>query len=343
MDKRTSTTISLMTCRTMPRVMGDVDVETVEPFQPQRRKAALVLLSVTLVWGATFIWMKQALNALEPEIERYGTFSVVAYLVALRFLIAMVLVAAVFPKTWNGLTSLPIWKGGGILGSLMLVGFVSQMIALNEINPSTSAFLTSLYVVMTALLTVKMTQHPPRRTLYWGVLMATLGAGFIEGPPHLSWGWGEVVTVGCALFFALHIIFTQKLTLEFDPLMLTLTSFIVVGFGSLLLALTSSSDASSMMSEVVNREGVMLPVFLLGLGGSFYCLVALNVYQRHMHPVQAAIIYAFEPVWATLFGLGLGLVPWTWWIVFGGGILLAGNILVEVTSPEEPSVDLSSE
>ena len=98
-----------------------------------------------------------------------------------------------------------------------------------------------------------------------------------------------------------------------------------------------------MMSEVVNREGVMLPVFLLGLGGSFYCLVALNVYQRHMHPVQAAIIYAFEPVWATLFGLGLGLVPWTWWIVFGGGILLAGNILVEVTSPEEPSVDLSSE
>jgi len=56
-----------------------------------------------------------------------------------------------------------------------------------------------------------------------------------------------------------------------------------------------------------------------------------------MHPVQAAIIYALEPVWATLFGLALGLVPWTWWIVFGGGILLAGNILVEVTSPVEAS------
>ena len=120
----------------------------------------MVLLSVTLVWGATFIWMKQALNALEVEIEAYGTFSVVAFLVALRFLIAMALVAAVFPKTWQGLTSVQIWKGGAVLGSLMLVGFVSQMVALNDINPSTSAFLTSLYVVMTALLTVKMTQHP---------------------------------------------------------------------------------------------------------------------------------------------------------------------------------------
>jgi drug/metabolite transporter (DMT)-like permease len=212
------------------------------------------------------------------------------------------------------------------------------MVALNDINPSTSAFLTSLYVVMTALLTMRMSEHPPRRALYWGVLMATVGAGFIEGPPHLSWGWGEIITVVCALFFALHIIFTQKLTLELDPLMLTLTSFIVVGFGSLALAFVGGGGQTvGMITDVLSREGVIIPVFLLGLGGSFFCLVALNMYQRHMHPVQAAIIYAFEPVWATLFGLGLGLVSWSWWILFGGGVLLLGNILVEITSPDEDS------
>ena len=315
--------------------MNDASVQETTSFEPQRRKAALVLLAVTLVWGATFIWMKQALNALEVEIETFGTFSVVALLVALRFLIAMVLVLAFFPKARAGLRSSSIWKGGSILGGLMLVGFVSQMVALNDINPSTSAFLTSLYVVMTALLTMRMSEHPPRRALYWGVLMATIGAGFIEGPPHLSWGWGEIITVMCALFFALHIIFTQKLTLEFDPLMLTLTSFIVVGGGSLLLAIASSgADATNMVSDVLARKGVLVPVFLLGLGGSFFCLMALNMFQRHMHPVQAAIIYAFEPVWATIFGLGLGLVSWSWWIPFGGGVLLFGNILVEITSPD---------
>ena len=30
-----------------------------------RRKATLGLLAVTLAWGATFIWMKQAMNAIE--------------------------------------------------------------------------------------------------------------------------------------------------------------------------------------------------------------------------------------------------------------------------------------
>ena len=140
--------------------MNDATVEETTSFEPQRRKAALVLLVVTLVWGATFIWMKQALNALEVEIETFGTFSVVALLVALRFLIAMVLVLVFFPKARAGLRSSSIWKGGSILGGLMLVGFVSQMVALNDINPSTSAFLTSLYVVMTALLTMVVASAP---------------------------------------------------------------------------------------------------------------------------------------------------------------------------------------
>lgn len=310
-------------------------MESEATFQPQRRKAALILLGVTLIWGATFIWMKQALNALEPEIERYGSFSVVAFVVAVRFGIALPLVLVCFPSVRRGLASPGIWKGGLLLGSLMLVGFVSQMVALNDINPSTSAFLTSLYVVMTALLTTFMSEQTPRRGLYWGVLLATLGASFIQGPPHLSWGWGEIVTVVCALFFALHIVYTQRLTLEFDPLQISLTSFAVIGGGCALLVFLTSSSPVSMAGEVLTRDGVLLPVLLLGVGGSFFALVALNIYQRHMHPVQAAIIYTFEPVWATLFGLGLGLVPWTWWIVIGGAVLLSGNILVELTSPDE--------
>ena len=39
----------------------------------QRRIAIIALLAVTLVWGATFIWMKQALDALDEEKEMLGT------------------------------------------------------------------------------------------------------------------------------------------------------------------------------------------------------------------------------------------------------------------------------
>ena len=55
-----------------------------------RRKAAWGLLAVTFAWGATFIWMKQAMNAIQPEIEAYGRTPVVATLVGGRFLIAFI-------------------------------------------------------------------------------------------------------------------------------------------------------------------------------------------------------------------------------------------------------------
>jgi drug/metabolite transporter (DMT)-like permease len=73
----------------------------------------------------------------------------------------------------------------------------------------------------------------------------------------------------------------------------------------------------------------LIPVILLGIGGTFFCLLLLNLYQRFLHPVQAAIIYAFEPVWATAIGLGLDMVEWSLWIAIGGGSLFIGNIMVE--------------
>ena len=303
---------------------------SIEPLAPRQRKIAIAaLLVVTSVWGATFIWMKQALNALQPEIETYGSNKVVGVLVAARFAIAAVVMFAFFPKARAALRQPEQWKGGAVLGGLMLVGFVTQMIGLDEINPAVSAFLTSLYVVFTALITILMTKSQPSRVLMFGVLLATFGAGFIQGPPHLTWGFGEALTVVCAVFFALHIIYTQKITQAMDPVGVTQTSFAVVALGAVLMTLLLGGGRSMAEWDFVLDDGVLLPVLCLGIGGSFFCLLLLNMYQRYLHPIQAAIIYAFEPVWATMYGLGLDLVDWSSWILVGGGALFLGNIVVE--------------
>jgi len=311
----------------------------IEPLAPRQRKIAIAaLLVVTSVWGATFIWMKQALNELQPEIETYGSNKVVGVLVAARFAIAAVVMFAFFPKARAALRQPEQWKGGAVLGGLMLVGFVTQMIGLDEINPAVSAFLTSLYVVFTALITILMTKSQPSRVLMFGVLLATFGAGFIQGPPHLTWGFGEALTVVCAVFFALHIIYTQKITQAMDPVGVTQTSFAVVALGAVLMTLLLGGGRSMAEWDFVFDDGVFLPVLCLGIGGSFFCLLLLNMYQRYLHPIQAAIIYAFEPVWATMYGLGLDLVDWSSWILVGGGALFLGNIVVELFTHADSEV-----
>ena len=313
---------------------------------PMRRKAAGGLLAVTFAWGATFIWMKQAMNAIQPEIEAVGRTPVVAALVGGRFLIAFVALYAISKEARSALLNPQLWKGGAILGGILLIGFITQMIGLDSITPSTSAFLTSLYVVFTALITTALTGQRVTRTMILGVALATFGAGFIEGPPHLSWGLGEVLTVFCAFFFALHILFTQKITQEMSPIGVTSTSFFVVAFGSLIVAILTGGTATMDALSVVNNDGVILPLLCLGLIGSLFAILLLNLLQRYLHPVQAAIIYALEPVWATIFALGLGMSSWTGWIAVGGGALLIGNLMVELrespkTAIEKPAVEES--
>ena len=293
----------------------------------RRQQAAIGLFFVTLLWGGTFVWMKQAVNSLDDELTQYTTAGVVGVIVCSRFLIAFVALLPFSSEARRALSSKEDWKGGLILGGLMLVGFVVQMIGIKSLNPSVSAFLTSLYVVFTAILSVKISDRKPTRTMVLGVGLATIGAGFIDGPPHIVWGLGELLTVVCAFFFALHIIYTDRITKQLNPIAVTSTSFAVLVIGAGSLALIASRDFR--VFESAWQTGVVIPLICLGLFGSLACILMLNAFQRHLNPTHAAIIYSFEPVWATLYSWQQGLVDISIWLAMGL-LLLVGNIIVEL-------------
>jgi drug/metabolite transporter (DMT)-like permease len=305
-----------------------------------RRQAVIGLFFVTLLWGGTFVWMKQAMNSLEVQINEYSNTGVVGVIVASRFLIAFVALLLFSSRARGALTSKEDWLGGLILGSLMLAGFVLQMIGINSVSPSVSAFLTSLYVVFTAIISVKLSDRKPTRMMIAGVILATLGAGFIDGPPHIVWGAGEILTVFCAFFFALHIIYTDSITKRLDPLAVTSTSFAVLVIGAVIIALVASGDP--MVVESAWQEGVIVPLLCLGLFGSLACILMLNAFQKYLNPTHAAIIYSFEPVWATLYGWSEGMIDVSIWLVMGL-LLLLGNVIVEMDESGDVETHLSEE
>ena len=293
----------------------------------KRQQAALGLFGVTLLWGGTFVWMKQAMNSLDAEITQYSTTAVVGVVVSARFFIAFAALLPFSTTARAALTSKEDWKGGLILGGLMLAGFVLQMIGIESVTPSVSAFLTSLYVVFTAILSIKISDRKPTRMMIVGVALATFGAGFIDGPPHIVWGTGELLTVACALFFALHIIYTDRITKQLDPIAVTSTSFLVLVLGAGIIAVIAGGEVS--VFESAWQDGVVFPLLCLGLFGSLACILMLNIFQKHLNPTHAAIIYSFEPVWATLYGWQQDMVDISIWLAMGL-LLLVGNIIVEL-------------
>ena len=182
------------------------------------------LFFVTLAWGGTFVWMKETQNRtlelLGDGVELAGT----AWFMGLRFALAGLLLAS-WKKArfaWNDRAA---WKGGFWLGLFLWLGFVLQMLGLTEVSPAVSAFLTSLYVLFTALLTAVLMRRRPGKWLVAGVVLATVGAGIIRGRPELRFTLGELQTLGCALVFAAHILVTDGVTKRVSPLPATLASF----------------------------------------------------------------------------------------------------------------------
>ncbi len=295
------------------------------------RTAYMALLAVTVVWGWTFTWMKQGLEVSAEVLGEERPLLTVGLFLTLRFGLAALLLPLLVPAARRDLGR--ALAGGSLVGFFLLVGFLLQMFGLTGVSPPVSAFLTSLYVVFTAILQAVRRRRLPGPALLAGILLATLGAGFIQGPPQLTFGIAEGLTVLGALVFAGHILVTDAVTRRLPPMPVTLIAMLVVALGSAgLLALGVAVEGlpRPLLGRLLREPDFLLPLGASTLLATVLALSLMNQFQRQVEPVRAAILYALEPVWATLVALGVGRAAWTPWLFLGGTALLAGNLVAEL-------------
>ena len=100
--------------------------------------------------------MEQALRAANSTVPELEDRWVVMHFVAGRFIIATFLALILLPQTRRGFSNSKTLKGGAWLGLIVGAGYMTQMIGLTDasVTPAVSAFITSLYVVFTAIIGV---------------------------------------------------------------------------------------------------------------------------------------------------------------------------------------------
>lgn len=300
-----------------------------------RRWAVVMLLGVTLIWGFTFLWMKQALGATARHLGRDSLTLSVGLFMTARFGLSAVLLPALLPGARRGLADRGLWRGAAVLALILLLGFALQLFGLAGVSPAVSAFLTSLYVVFTALLGRALSANRVGPWLVVGALLATYGAATISGPPTLTFGVPEWLTVGCALVFAMHILATDRYTRRHAPLPLSVATYVWVTLGSAVLILAGFAGAGEEVSPGSLRTCVLdsdfvAPVLWSSVLGTVVALTLMNQFQRQLSPVRAAVLYALEPVWTAVFAVALRGAEVDAWLLFGGLSLILGNLVAEL-------------
>lgn len=282
-----------------------------------QRKATVFLFIVAVIWGGGFPAVKIALTTgITPF-----------YLITARFSIAAIILFVFKYKAMK-----PYLKShllpGLLLGAFLFLGFAFQTFGIEYTTPSKNAFLTSTYVVMAPFIYWIVSKHFPDKYTLIGAALTIVGVGFLTLNDTLAVNIGDVLTLICALFFALHIIFIghysrEDSEMKADPLTLVFYQMVFAATLALIAALIFEP-----FNAAPQIEGVMAIIYL----GVFSTMVAFflqNYAQKLVSESQSAIILATESVFGALFSVLLLSEQMTINLIIGFTLVFIAIIITE--------------
>jgi len=293
------------------------EIEKTEP-PSMRLRADAALLVVTMVWGSSFIVVKNVIRDSPPLTFLF-----------FRFLLATTVCGALALRRPR---SPGLLRDGGIIGLLLAGGMAFQVLGQLETTASKAAFLTGLSVVMTPFAAFARTRRLPSLENAVGITLAGLGFLLLTFPGGAGpINRGDVLVFLCAIVFAFYIVEISLRTRSHDALRLTTVQLALVTVCAGVLAVVFRATGAAFELRPLVWEGTFLrSVLYLGTIGTVGTFVTQTWAQGHMSATHAAIIFALEPLWAALLAAWLlrermGVSGW-----WGGGLVLAGIVISEL-------------
>lgn len=279
----------------------------------------LLLLGASLIWGASFVFMKNSVDVLGP-----------ATLVAVRFVSAALLMLVFFwPKIIPALKKDNV-KAGIFLGILYFLAYWSQTVGLTDTTPGKNAFLTAAYVVMVPFIFWVISKVRPNVLNVLAAFVCLVGIGFVSLDAALVISFGDAMTLVCAFFFALHIAFLGKLAQGREIYTLAFVQFVTVGVSGLVIGLPTETLPSF---DQITPDFIGQMLYLI-VGATFLAVLFQNIGQAHVPPSQAALLLSLESVFGVAFSIILYGEIMTAPLIFGFALIFVAVLINELLAPK---------
>jgi drug/metabolite transporter (DMT)-like permease len=277
-----------------------------------RHDALLVL--VTLIWGSTFLIVKNAVRLSGPF----------TYL-TLSYGVGSLTLAIIFHKRLRYITRKELLSGL-LLGMILFTGYALQTIGLQYTTVSKAGFITGLSIPLVPVFAFLLLRQKPTQGAIVGFVLSLAGLFLLSFNDKFNFvfGLGEILILGAAIAFALHIVNVSRFAPKVDAINLAIVQLTVTSLFSLI-------------AMPIAREPFVIPslavwgsVLFMGVVDVAFTLSAMIWVQQLVSGTRAALIYALEPMWAALFGFALAgdklsLLAW-----IGCGLIISGMIVGSV-------------
>ena len=279
--------------------------------------ASAGLLFTAAIWGFAFVVVKDTLDYIGA-----------VYMVALRYTLAAVLMSLIFIKKWKLINKRNIIHGV-FSGSLLFIAYTTQTIGCDFTTAGKNAFLTTVYVILIPIISWILYKKRPGWYVFVAAILSLTGIGLLALGTGDSAGLnlGDILTLICGLFYALHIIVTAKYNESGDDtLFLTILQFCTVSVLSWIAApfYDGKFDVHSFSSV-----RVILSILYLGIFSTMICFTLQNVGLKYVNSSLASLFLSFESVFGVLFSSIFLHERLTLRMIIGCILIFAAVILAE--------------
>ena len=261
-------------------------------------RGSVLLLFATVIWGSAFVSQSIGMDHIGPF-----TFQAVRCFLAVIGLLPVMLITDRLQKDgksfWSRWADKNLWKAGILCGIPLFLACNLQQVGLVDTDAGKSGFLTAMYIVIVPVIGIFL-KRKPSVMVPISVALAVAGLYFLSCVGVTRISTGDLLTIGCAIMFAVQITFIDLFAPKVDALRLNAIQALVCAvFSAVLMFITEEPTAAGI-------GAAWLPLAhagFLSMGAAY----ALQIYgQRDLEPATASLIMSLESVFAAIGG---------WWLL----------------------------
>lgn len=272
----------------------------------------LAILLTTMIWGTSFVILKNTLDVIPAM-----------WILAARFVIAALLLSLCAGKRFKTMRREDI-RGGILMGVCLATAYIFQTYGLVYTTPGKNAFLTSAYCIMVPFMTWGFFGRKPEKRVIPATVMCLVGIGFVSLSRDFSVNIGDILTLTCGIFYALHIIVCEKYAPDCDTVALTAIQFAAAAAICLAGAVIAEPIPRAVTGEAV------FSVLYLAVMCTAVCFFLQVWGQKYTPSSTAAVLMTLESVFGTVISVIFYDEKLTFRIILGFALIFISVILTSV-------------
>lgn len=289
-------------------------------------KAELLLVFITLIWGATFVIIKNALVDVPPFLYS-----------GLRFALASIIALALWWKYIRGITKTEFWQGI-LLGVFFSVGFLLQTWGLNYTTVSKSAFITGAMVIFAPITYWIVERRAISLFQKIGVVVVITGLWIFAKPDFANLNMGDIATLACSACWGIYITYTDvftrnSTTIGILSVRLAIVQFVMTTFVAMGAYFCFEGSPSRFVGDVARAlpsTPFIIAVLYTAILGSVVATYIQTRFQRETTPVKTALIFSIEPILASAMAVVFLHESFRFSEVCGGALVIGGVLVAEI-------------